>query len=85
MVYDDRNYQEFGITTWWKDIIHDDYNCKEFGIKSNDQHLIGSFRIHPRPVRWQFTSQGEKRRHKRMLELDEIKQGSSAKRVGNFG
>ena len=60
------------LVEWIETVNHDD-NCQCFIFLPRDQSLVGSFRIEPRPVGWQFTSMWEKRRSEEIISLAEWK------------
>ena len=57
----------------WSRRVDDGPGCDSF-IFRHPPELVGTFRIEPRPAAWQFTSMWERRRHKRLLPLDDFKQ-----------
>ena len=57
----------------WVEIVNDTNNCQCFIFSPRDKELIGSFRIEPRPVGWQFTSMWEKRRSEEIISLNDWK------------
>lgn len=58
----------------WLHRAHDGENAPCFVFRpSSAPELLGSFRLEPRPVGWQFTSTREKMRHDRLLSFDEVR------------
>ena len=61
----------------WSARVTDDMHaaCFVFNLPEHPD-LLGTFRIEPRPVGWQFTSMSERRTHEEMLPLERFKQMS---------
>ncbi|MDM3870147.1 hypothetical protein QSV34_02130 [Porticoccus sp. W117] len=59
--------------TDWADRVDDSQQAMCFIFHSENSDYLGTFRIEPRPQKWEFTSWKEKRRPPRLLELEEYK------------